>query len=140
MKNEIYTFIGAFGSFIASFFGGWDSALATLVVFMIADYVTGFMVAGVFHNSDKTESGTLESRAGWKGICRKAGTLIIILVAYFLESLIGTSYIRDAVCIAFIVNETISIIENAGLMGIPIPSILIKSIDVLKNRGDDKNE
>ena len=52
---------------------------------------------------------------------------------------IGTSYIRDAVCIAFIANETISIIENAGLMGVPIPAVLTKAIDVLKNKNNEDN-
>lgn len=67
MKEWICTAIGVAGSFIASLFGGWDAALATLVIFMAIDYVTGLIVAGVFHNSGKTENGALESRAGWKG-------------------------------------------------------------------------
>lgn len=71
MKEWICTAIGVAGSFIASMFGGWDAALATLVIFMAIDYVTGLIVAGVFHNSGKTENGALESRAGWKGLCRK---------------------------------------------------------------------
>ena len=52
----------------------------------------------------------------------------------------GASYIRDGVCIAFIVNETISIVENAGLMGVPIPAALTKAIEVLKNKNDERKE
>lgn len=68
MKNAICTTAGAIGGVIASLFGGWDAGLATLVMFMAIDYVSGLVVAGVFHNSKKTASGALESKAGWKGI------------------------------------------------------------------------
>lgn len=143
MKNTIITGIGVLGSFIASMLGGWDSALLTLLIFMGVDYVTGLVVAGVFHNSPKTESGLLESKAGVKGLFRKGMILAIVLIATRLDIVIGADYVRDAVCITFIANETISIIENAGLMGIPIPTVITKAIDILKNKsevGDDKNE
>lgn len=128
--------IGAVGGFIAALFGGWDAALITLIIFMGIDYLTGLIVAGIFHNSEKTKTGALESRAGWKGLCRKGVTLLIVLVAYRLDIIMGSSFIRDAVIIAFIANETISIIENAGLMGIPIPEVIIRAIEVLKNKSD----
>ena len=86
------------------------------MIFMGIDYVTGLIVAGVFHNSEKTTNGALESRVGWKGLCRKGVTLLIVLVGCRLDVVMGSNFIRDAVVIAFIVNETISIIENAGLM------------------------
>ena len=94
----------------------------------------GLVVAGVFHKSGKSETGALESRAGWKGICRKGVTLLIVLIACRLDLVMGSNYIRDAVVIAFILNETISIIENAGLMGIPIPAVITKAVDVLRSR------
>ena len=96
MKEWICTAIGVVGSFIASLFGGWDAALATLVIFMAIDYVTGLIVAGVFHNSGKTENGALESRAGWKGLCRKGVSLLVVLVACRLDLITGTNFIRDA--------------------------------------------
>jgi toxin secretion/phage lysis holin len=128
--------IGTLGGLITSFFGGWDAALTTLIIFMGIDYVTGLIVAGIFHKSPKTENGSLESKAGWKGLCRKGMTLLIVLVACRLDLLMNTSFIRDAVIIAYITNETISIIENAGLMGIPIPSAISKAIDVLKKQAE----
>jgi toxin secretion/phage lysis holin len=103
---------------------------------MVVDYITGLIVAGVFKNSTKTESGALESRAGWKGLCRKGVTLLIVLVSYRLDILIGTSYIRDAVIIGFCANEAISIIENAGLMGIPLPDVISKAIDLLTKKSE----
>ena len=137
MKNGFCTMIGAIGALIASLFGGWDIALATLMIFMATDYVTGLIVAGVFHTSQKSENGALESRAGWKGLCRKGVTLLVVLVACRLDLITGTNFIRDAVIIAFICNETISIIENAGLMGIDIPPALTAAIEVLKKKSDD---
>ncbi|MEE1085831.1 MAG: phage holin family protein [Schaedlerella sp.] len=137
-EGVIYTMIGVVGSFIASLFGGFDAALVTLMMFMGIDYITGLIVAGVFHKSNKTKSGALESRAGWKGLCRKGMTLVIVLIATRLDLIIGTTYVRDAVCLAFIANETISIIENAGIMGVPIPPVLTKAIEVLKDKQNDE--
>lgn len=139
MKDGICTAIGVVGSVIASLFGGWDAALVTLVIFMAIDYVTGLLVAGVFHNSGKTENGALESRAGWKGLCRKCITLLMVLVATCLDLVTGTNFIRDAVVIAFIANETISIVENAGLMGINIPPAITSAIEVLKKKSDSED-
>lgn len=139
MKELICTMTGAIGSAIASLFGGWSAGMTTLLIFMVVDYISGLAVAGVFKNSTKTDSGALESRAGWKGLCRKGMTIVIVLIAYRLDIQIGTNYIRDAVIIAFCANEAISIIENAGLMGIPLPDVIVKAVDVLtrKSKGDD---
>ena len=141
MKQTLCAIWGLIGSAIASFFGGWDAGLATLLIFMAIDYVSGLVVAGVFHTSNKTNSGSLESRAGWKGLCRKCMTLLFVLVAYRLDLVIGTNYIRDAVIIAFIANETISLVENAGLMGLPLPAVITKAIDVLQKKTEvNENE
>ena len=133
IKIAILTGLGAVGAFLSSLFGGWDSALTTLVIFMAIDYVTGLLVAGVFKKSSKTESGALESRAGWKGLCRKGMTLLIVLIAARLDLAMGSNFIKDAVIIGYIANETLSIIENAGLMGLPIPTVITKAIDALQN-------
>ncbi|MCQ2183288.1 MAG: phage holin family protein [Bacteroidales bacterium] len=136
MKEFIYCTLGAVGAVIASFFGGWGTVMSTLGVLMALDYLTGMIVAGVFHASPKTDEGGLESRAGWKGLCRKGMTLIIIIVASRVDVLLGTTYFRDGTAIAFIINEALSIIENAGLMGVPIPAQLKKAIEVLKAKND----
>lgn len=140
MKEMICAGIGAVGGAIASALGGWDAALATLIIFMAIDYISGLIVAGVFRNSPKTESGTLESKAGWKGLCRKAVTLLFVLIAYRLDLVIGVNYIRDAVIIGFIANELISIVENAGLMGIPLPAVIENAIDILTKKSDDDTQ
>ena len=133
-KQMICTAVGAVGSFIASIFGGWDTALVTLLIFMAVDYITGLLVAGVFHASPKSENGALESRAGWKGLCRKGVTLLFVLIAYRLDLALGVNYIRNAVIIGFMANELISITENAGLMGIPLPTVIQNAIEVLTRK------
>ena len=140
MKTGILTSVGVVGGAVAALFGGWDAAIATLLIFMGIDYVTGLMVAGIFHRSAKSETGALESRAGWKGLCRKGMTLLIVIIAHRLDLMLGTTVIRDAVVIAFVANETISIVENAGLMGVPIPAAITKAIDVLNAKANNEEK
>jgi toxin secretion/phage lysis holin len=135
VKSIFYTGVGIVASTLSMLFGGIDMALTSLMIFMAIDYVTGLVVAGVFHKSGKSQSGSLDSGAGWKGICKKGVTLLIVLVAARLDGIIGSSFIRDGVIVAYIVNEILSIIENAGLMGIPIPAPIQNAVEVLKSKG-----
>ena len=139
LKNVVCYICGVFTAIITNCFGGWSGAMTTLLIFMAIDYITGIVVATVFKKSGKSATGGLESRAGWKRLCKKGVTLLIVLVAYRLDLLIGTSYIKDAVVIAFCTNELISIVENAGLMGVPIPDTITKTIDVLKRNDYDED-
>lgn len=136
MKDWICAVAGVIGAAIAAAFGGWNGALTTLVIFMGVDYLTGLLVAGVFHASEKTQHGGLESRAGWKGLVRKCVTLLMVLVACRLDMLLGVNYVRDAVIIAFCANEALSIIENAALMGVPMPKALQKAIELLRSKSE----
>ena len=138
MRNQdIFSIIlGAIGGIVTTLFGGWDTGMTSLLIFMAIDYFSGLVVAGVFKQSPKSESGALESRAGWRGLCRKGMTLLFVLIAYRLDLLIGTNYIRDSVVIGFCVNELLSIVENAGLMGVPLPGIIVKALDVLKHKAE----
>lgn len=138
MKNSIITAVGIAGSFIAQLLGGWDMALQTLIFFMTMDYLTGLIVAGVFKKSTKTENGALESKAGWKGLCRKGVTLIIVMVAAHIDKIAGTNgFMRNAVVIGYVANEALSIFENAGLMGLPINKKLRDAIAVLKGKAEE---
>lgn len=137
MKYQLFTTIGIIGSFIAQLLGGFDMALQTLIIFMAMDYFTGLIVAGVFKKSPKTENGALESKAGYKGLCRKGMVLGVVLVATQLDKITGTNgFMRNAVVIGYIANEAISIIENAGLMGLPVPDKLKNAIAVLKSKNE----
>ena len=138
MKNIILAVTGTVASVLSALFGGFDMTLITLMIFMAVDYITGVIVAGVFHKSGKSQGGTLESTAGWKGLFRKGVTLLIVLVSARLDIVLGTSFIRDGVVVAYIANEALSIIENAGLMGIPIPQPIKNAIDAEKNKEEKK--
>lgn len=140
MREGICTAVGIVGGFICSLFGGWDTALATLLMFMVIDYVSGLIVAGVFHRSNKSDTGALESRAGWKGLCRKCMSLLFVLIAHRLDLELNINYIRDAIILGFMTNELISIVENAGLMGIPLPPVITKAIDVLTKKAESSNQ
>ena len=137
IKIFILSGVACVGAAIASLFGGWTGAMTTLVILMLIDYVTGIIVAGVFHNSPKCSGGALSSAVGFKGLCRKFVILLIVVVACRVDLLLDTNIIRDATCIGFCANELVSITENAGLMGIPLPRKLVEAIEVL--RGDNDN-
>ena len=132
--------VGTAGAAVAKALGGWDNAVITLIIFMVIDYAMGLIVAGVFKKSEKSENGGLSSRVCWVGLARKVITLLFVVIAYRLDLLIGTDYIRTGVIIAFCASELISICENAGLMGVPLPSVITKAIDILKNRSEDNHD
>lgn len=145
VKNYISTVAALIGGAVSTFLGGWSAGMTTLVIFMAIDYLSGIVVACVFHASNKSSSGAFESRAGWKGLVKKCFTLLFVLIAHRLDLVlletagvaISMHYIRDTVVIGFMVNELFSIVENAGLMGIPLPKIIIRAIDVLQSRADN---
>lgn len=138
-KGVVLSVIGFGGSFIASLFGGWTAGMETLVIFMVIDYISGVLRAAIFKNSGKSESGALNSSAGWKGLARKVMTLLMVAVSHRLDLMTGANYIRDAVVIGFCANECISIVENCGKMGLPLPSVITKAIEILQDK-ENKNE
>lgn len=135
MKESICTAAGITGSFIAGLFGGFDASMVTLLAFMGVDYVTGLIVAAI-RKSPKSVSGGLSSRIGLKGLAKKCVVLLLVLVSARLDITLGTNYIRDAVCIGFIVNELLSIIENAGLLGVPLPKALKNAVEILQTKNN----
>ena len=132
--------VGAVGGVIARALGRWDNAVVTLIIFMVIDYAMGIIVAAVFKKSEKSANGGLSSRVCWIGLARKVMTLLFVIIAYRLDVLIGTDYIRTGVIISFCASELISICENAGLMGVPLPSVITKAIDILKNKEDNHDD
>lgn len=137
IKNIVLTVAGAIGGFVSYVIGGWNAAMTTLAICMVIDYITGFAVAAIFKKSPKSKNGALESRAGFKGLCRKCTVLLMVLIAHRLDLALGTSFIKDGVITAYILNDCVSIVENVGLMGLPMPEVITKAIDMLKG---EKNE
>lgn len=140
MREMFYTIMLSIGSALSYFIGGVDTMFIVLCVFLLVDYISGVIVAVVFKNSTKTETGKLNSTVSFKGLCKKFFVIVLVGVAHLLDIALGTNFIRGGVIVAFISNETISIIENAGLMGIPIPATLRKAIDILQEREDELHE
>lgn len=132
MKETLCTISGLLGSAICWAFGGWDAAMAALLVCIAADYISGSIVALVFHNSSKTETGAYNSGYGLKGLCKKGLMLLFVLVAVQVDRILGADYVRDAVCIGFCTNEVLSIVENLGLAGIPMPQAVVKALEQLQ--------
>ena len=136
MKEHLSSVIGFLAGVISWLAGGFDTPIVVLVICMGVDYVTGLIVAGVFHTSPKTQGGGLDSRVGWKGLARKFVTLLMVVVANLADILLELHYIRDAVIAAFCANECISILENAGLMGIRITKVLEAALEKLGEESD----
>jgi toxin secretion/phage lysis holin len=135
-KDVILTAFGIVGSFIVTLFGGWDMGLQTLILFMAIDYVSGVMVALVFKKSKKTENGGISSVVGLKGICKKVMSLLLVLIGFKLDLVLGVHILRNTVIIAIICNEVISIIENSALMGVKVPKIIDKVIKFIDKKVD----
>ncbi len=134
MKERICTLLGVIGAAVSGAFGGWDSAMVALMVCISVDYISGSLVALVFHNSQKSETGAYNSAYGLKGLCKKCLMLLFVLVAVQIDALMGSDYIRDAVCIGFCINEILSIVENLGLAGIPLPQAVTNALEQLQKK------
>ena len=134
MKQTVCTILGLLGSALAAAFGGWDAALTALVVCIGVDYISGSIVALVFHKSTKSESGAYNSSYGLKGLCKKCLMLLFVVVAVQMDRLVGSDYIRDAVCIGFCTNEVLSIVENLGLAGVPMPQAIVNALEQLQKK------
>ena len=134
MKETLCTILGLLGSALCWAFGGWDAALSSLIICMSVDYISGSLVALVFHNSRKSETGSYNSAYGLKGLCKKCLMLLFVIVAVQADRLMGGDLVRDAVCIGFCVNEILSIVENLGLAGVPMPQAVVDALEQLQNR------
>lgn len=134
MKETLCTVFAFLGAAVSWAFGGWDAALAALTICMAVDYISGSIVALVFHNSSKTESGCYNSSYGLKGLCKKGLMLLFVLVAVQMDKVLGADYVRDAVCVGFCTNEVLSITENLGLAGVPMPQAVVKALEQLQKK------
>jgi toxin secretion/phage lysis holin len=138
LKEKVSLIFAIIGGWFSYMLGGLTIATTTLLIFMCVDYLTGFMLSAFFKKSLKTATGGLSSKVGFLGLFKKCLILVFILISYRLDLLLGTNYIREGVCYAFIVNELISIIENCGLIGFGVPKIIVEAVDILKSRENKK--
>ncbi|MBS2771503.1 phage holin family protein [Anoxybacillus rupiensis] len=127
-KHSFFFGISLIGSFVSSVFGGLDILVVILVCFVVIDYITG-IVAGALE-------GKLSSEIGFRGIVRKLLIFVLVAVAHLIDLALGQNnhFIRDATTFFYMANEVISIVENVGRTGLPIPGFLIRAIELLKDR------
>ncbi|MDL2318781.1 phage holin family protein [Eubacteriales bacterium OttesenSCG-928-A19] len=128
----------AVGGFFMGLLGEWDAMLTVLACVMVVDYIMGVLVA-VMHKSIKTESGGLSSAVGFKGLLRKVVIMLLVLVGAALDMVLGTpgSVWRSMVCLFFIANEALSILENAALAGVPFPEGLKNMLEQMKEQNNN---
>ena len=123
----------------AKMFGAWTPNLGVVLIMMGIDMAMGLIVALFFKNSPKTENGAASSNAMLKGIMKKFGMVFVIAAAHQIDVAIGVNYIMIATIYGFIANELLSIMENAGLMGIVKSDVLTNAIEVLKDKANKIN-
>ncbi|WP_294143899.1 holin family protein [uncultured Clostridium sp.] len=131
--NTIQLVFAGIGGWLGYFLGGCDGLLFALLAFVVVDYITGVMCAITDH--------TLSSEVGFKGICRKVLIFLLVGIANILDvQVIGTgSILRTAVVFFYISNEGISLLENAGHLGLPIPTKIKNVLEQLHNRAESED-
>ena len=137
LKNSALAVAAAAAAGVGQLMGGWDEAIRVLVALMGLDYLTGMLLALVWKRSPKSESGALDSRAGFKGLVKKGMMLLLVWLGVLLDGTLGTDYIRLAVILFFVGNEGLSLLENLGLMGVPFPGFLKNALEALREEGDN---
>lgn len=127
---------GAIATAGVKIFGGWTPTLNVVLIMMGIDMLLGTAVAFFYSNSPKTESGAASSGAMLKGIVKKFGMVCVIAASHQIDVALGVNYVMLATVYGFIANEALSIIENAGLMGIVKSDLLMNAIEILKNKSN----
>ena len=140
IKNYVLAVMAFVGGFVSHALGGWDSMMKLLMALMALDFLTGWLVAGVWKRSNKSESGALDSKASFRGLIRKGMILMVVWIGVLLDDALGATYVRNAVVLFFVGNEGLSLLESLGLMGVPFPDFLKKALEALHDRGNKGEE
>lgn len=143
--KKLLEILSAIGGAIASFFVGMPPLVWILIAVMSIDYVTG-LICGAMGVSEKTENGYLKSHEAFKGLLKKALILFVVLLAALLDMAVskgaGIQFeaVLGATCLWFVASEGLSILENVARMGVPVPKILLKLLEIMKSKGDAPDE
>lgn len=121
-------------SIVVNALGGWDIWLAALITTICLDIITG-IVKALLMKSNKTQSGGLSSKSMFEGGIKKVFILLLVALSTVLDTIISpeNTYIRVMVVSYYIANESLSILENIGACGIPLPQFLYSILDNLRN-------
>ncbi|MBE2923895.1 phage holin family protein [Anoxybacillus flavithermus] len=121
------------GGVVGYLFGGWSELLGILLAFVVMDYVTGVLAA--------SKEGILRSAVGFKRIPKKIMIFLLVAVGHLIDRAVGTNGLfRDATIFFYLANELLSIIENAGRMGVPVPDRLTQAVEVLKGKSKEADK
>lgn len=141
MKETMLQAVAAVGGAVLSFFCGMPPVMWVLVAVMSLDYLTG-IICGIMGVSEKTEHGHLASSAAFRGLMKKVLIIIVVLLAALLDKAVsmgaGVEFaaVTGATCLWFIASEGISVLENVVKMGVPVPEILTRALELMKNKGE----
>lgn len=139
--KKILELLTAAGGAIASFFINMPPLVYILIAVMTIDYITG-LICGAMGLSPKTENGYLKSHEAFKGLMKKCGIIVVVLLASLTDMAvtkgmgIQVDAVLGAVCLWFIGSEGLSILENVARMGVPVPKILLRLLEIMKDKGN----
>ena len=145
MWKKLSEFFAAIGGAIASFFITMPPLVWILIAVMSIDFVTG-LICGAMGLSEKTENGYLKSHEAFKGLLKKSLILLVVLLASLLDMAVskGTGIqfeaTMGAACMWFIASEGLSILENVARMGVPVPKIMLRLLEIMKDKGNGPEE
>ena len=145
MKERVFQTIAAAVGAVASFFCGLPPILWVLIAVMSLDYITG-LICGAMGKSPKTEHGGLSSNAAFMGLMKKLLIVVVVALAYLLDHAVtlgaGVQFaaVSGATCLWFIASEGVSVLENAAMMGVPIPKILRQALEVMKGKDNEQQK
>lgn len=137
-KVFVWEIICSISGFLINLLGGWDVWLAALMGLMVTDVAVG-LIKSLLCRSDKSESGALNAASMFRGGVKKILILVVIALATLLDDVIipGSTNIRSVTAGYYIANEALSVIENIGACGVPLPKVFFKVLDSLKKDEDD---
>lgn len=143
--DNLYKIAAAAAGAVMSFFTDIPVIMWVLLAMMTLDYVTGLMT-GMMGVSSKTEGGKLSSRAAFDGLMRKIMIFLVVILSVLVDLAVqygaGVTFnaVTGATCLWFIASEGVSVLENAAELGVPIPGILRKALELLQDSSVDSEE
>ena len=143
--KKVTEILAAVGGAIVSFFVAMPPLVWILIAVMTIDYITG-LICGALGKSKKTENGYLESHAAFIGLMKKALILLVVLLAALLDMAVskgaGIQFeaVMGACCLWFIASEGMSFLENVASMGVPVPRVMMKLLEIMREKADPATE
>lgn len=138
--RQVLMILSVIGSIVINLLGGWDTQLQTMIILMALDVITGTLIAMFWNKSPNSTRGAYDTQIAFKGGMKKLVVFVAIAFAVLVDKLfvyaIGADdYVRTSVILYYSGVEGASLVENLGIMGIPLPSVIINAFETLQDRG-----